>query len=436
MDNFFDDIKNNLNNRPEPQFEESDWIAMQKKMQKTPKSTSVWSYWWIGLLLLPFLFGSGYLFLQVEQNKKIIEEMKTHVQVDTIYTTRTIYVRDTIYRNTSQPIAQSNINETKSPFKLSNPNTIFNNSYLNNRFKNNIFTKSKNISRFKTSNSLSYSLATHIQQNTKSTKEKEQSAFEKLVRKESNIGIEEKIVLTSLSSQGIDYLEYEGLKLTGSDLQLMDIKYRDGWRKRWHQIANSLRPKSFHLGLGGGFLYPYSEELNEESGLALNLQSMIGFNENLRMWVDFSLQRLKYESENQNGDFGIVNIPSPNIDYTFEKAVATYPMLQSSIGMQYLFNLNSKLHPYFGIGVSALIPLDYEVSYEYDDSNGNEVVLPREFSSSSTRTNYWLVNGGLEYQFRKNWRAQIEAMYRANWEGDDVFTPNTFGLNTRLMYKF
>ena len=154
------------------------------------------------------------------------------------------------------------------------------------------------------------------------------------------------------------------------------------------------------------------------------------------MWIDFSYLQLHLETENMEGEFGIPSIPLPNDDYTFENATTDQPLLQYSVGMQYLFRSNKKLRPFLGAGISVISPQPYEVEYDYEDLAGNEIIVPRDYSSQGIYSNQWIIKTGLEYQFGKKWSGQIEGFYRARLEQENNITPNILGINSRLLYQF
>ena len=431
MDNFFDDLKNNLDHRPEPEFEESAWLAMQEKMQPQKEPKRYVDAWWLSWLLLPLIFASSYFYFQMEKAETTINEMKVQILRDTIYTTRTIFVRDTIFQN--DPTIVSESTNSSAQFISSNPLTPFSQSpFFNKNYSTNNFAYFNNISSADAgvlnSPNPSWLLATRINSNVDSNNESSSDDTKETFS--SNL----KVAL--LSSLEIGLVEPNQQFPIELNLQEVVILKKNNWRKRWVQITNTMRPKSFHLGFGVGYIYPTNENLSNRSGYALNLQGVVGFNKNLRMWLDFSYQQLHLEADNLEEEFGIPNIPLPNDDYTFEKATTDQPLLQYSVGMQYLFNTNKKVRPYLGIGFSIISPQPYEVEYEYEDLAENEIIIPKDYSTQGIQSNQWILNAGMEYQFGKKWSGQLEGFYRASWEGENNITPNILGINTRLLYKF
>ena len=124
MDNFFDEIKDNLENRPQPEFEESAWLAMQNKMQEEdhPQRRAA-GWWWLSWFVIPLLLSNGWMYVQMEKTEVLLHKME--LQRDTIYKTQIIYQTDTIY--------QSNISQQEIVNSLP--------VYLKKQAKNNTFTK-------------------------------------------------------------------------------------------------------------------------------------------------------------------------------------------------------------------------------------------------------------------------------------------------------
>ena len=107
MDELFDQIKDNLENRPEPQFEESSWNDMQGKLDAKAASINGLLGWRLAAAALIFLLLSlGFnAWLLLDRNGEgqkhtaglidsTIVEKHVILKTDTIYQTRVI--RETI----------------------------------------------------------------------------------------------------------------------------------------------------------------------------------------------------------------------------------------------------------------------------------------------------------------------------------------------------
>ena len=255
MDNFFDELKNNLNSRPEPEFEDSAWLAMEQKMQPQKKGKRYIGGLWLMLLTIPLLFSYGYSYFKIKEAKVAINEMKIQILRDTIYTTRTVYIRDTIYQN--NPVVVSESSKSPSQFNPSFRLTSFssqspffnikdpNNSFTYHTFKNNSSTSRTGIFSFSNSSRLlAYRNNSIIDSNS-----------EPVIDKNDNIDSRNlKVVL--LSSLEIGFVESNQQFPIEMNLQEVAILKKNKWRKRRSQIVNMMRPKSFQFGLGGGYIYP------------------------------------------------------------------------------------------------------------------------------------------------------------------------------------
>ena len=432
MDNFFDDLKNNLENRPQPEFEESSWLAMQQKMHPEEKKSSKGfaGWWWMALLAIPLVISNGWMYLQMEKAEALLE--KIEIQRDTIFKTQIIYQTDTIYQTQiiHEPIANQTLNPSNTHINktIHLPKPFFNKNTFNEPF---VFGKNKNSNHllFQNTPSLSHrnsNLDARMQNNPFSTSDDFSSTTQVAINF---------IALPSLVTEQLSK-DIEAIQLLDIE-QLAEVKTASLWRKRLQKLSNTFRPKDFHLGLSGGLVYPLNQNLKKRDGGAIGLTGSVIFSKNLRLWMDVSFLSLHLKADDlQDDNFGIPAIPLPNDDYTFEEASADQPLYQFGVGIQYVFNTKKRLRPYLGLGYSSTALQPYEVEYEYEDLLGEEIIIPRDYSTKGLINNLWIANAGLEYHFGKKWYGQIEGYYRASWENEGNLTPNILGSNIRLMYKF
>lgn len=435
MDNFFDDLKNNLEQRPEPEFEESAWLSMKEKLQPNKNQRKAIGWWWLSWLILPLIMSNGWMYLQLKNANQLAEDSQNsivEIRRDTIFTSQTIYIRDTVYKNNSTIIYKNNPTEN---FQIAQNLSSYFSTSKNSFFKKNIFNNSPNNEvSFQNHNYFSLLNNPYLSSRSNSSNPNNPDLIESI----NNSDIKKNKILNTLNINplAIELINKNNFLPLELDLEEVSIFNKNKKRKRWGQITNAMRPKSFSLGIGGGYLYPTNENISNKEGYDLAIQGSISFSKKLRMWFEASYLRLHLEEVNLNNKFGIPNIPLPNDDYTFEKASTDYPLLQYGVGMKYLFNTKKRIRPFIGIGFGVANVQPYEVEYEYLDLAGNEVIIPRDFSSQGKQSNQWIINSGLEYQFGKRWLGQIEGFYRANWETENYNTPNILGLKTRLIYIF
>ncbi|MCB0643023.1 MAG: hypothetical protein KDC44_15345, partial [Phaeodactylibacter sp.] len=90
MDNFFEHLKDNLEQRPEPAYEVRLWDRLQKEMdqeQQPRKRSALW--WW--LLVFAFLMLGSNAFLYRELRQANAHISKLELAIDTVYRTKIVY---------------------------------------------------------------------------------------------------------------------------------------------------------------------------------------------------------------------------------------------------------------------------------------------------------------------------------------------------------
>ena len=76
MNRFFTTIRDNLNNRPEPKFEENDWLALQEQLpQKPTRSFGAAAIWWLLPFVIISLGSNAFLFSELKSTKKMVTEI-------------------------------------------------------------------------------------------------------------------------------------------------------------------------------------------------------------------------------------------------------------------------------------------------------------------------------------------------------------------------
>jgi hypothetical protein len=95
------------------------------------------------------------------------------------------------------------------------------------------------------------------------------------------------------------------------------------------------------------------------------------------------------------------------------------------------------LKPYVGIGIGAISLLPYDVIYEFNNTALNvEWNLDKTVYRNELITNFLVFPAGLEYRFSKHWNGQFQLVYRYNWKGSGVQSPNMLGIQGGLNYRF
>jgi hypothetical protein len=434
MDNFFEELKNNLEHRPEPQFEDAAWIAMQQKMQVPTKRRPV-AWWWWSLLLLPLVASNFYLYDQMRETKALLSEKQVEVQKDTVFSSKVIYIRDTIYE------VGPGINKKGVPTRIVNRPSSYSNMFnltseVREYLRDDIFSTELNLGKtninklgLMTLNSLSGS---RYRSGQDFLSNDEISTYDKSTG-ENNIRVMSTVFVDPLE---ISLVERDYLFPLKTNVVINSEKRKKTWEEKWLALSKVVKPKRFSLGAGAGFIYPMGKSLSSQKGYEFGMQSHIDFSNKFKLWVDVSYLRFHIETAQLDGNFGIPNMPLPDDDYVFDKASVDRPNIRYAIGFNYLLNSEKNIQPYFGLGYSVFAPQPYEVEYEYFGPTGEEIIIPRDFSNTKLITNIWLIKSGLQYRLSNDWALLTEGIYQSHWSESRHQVPNTLSLRARLLYTF
>ena len=421
MDNFFNNIKDNLNNRPELDFEDSSWLAMQQKMQpekqKSSKRFGIW--WWTSLLVIPLVISNAWMYQKIEKTNKLV--FKTQIQKDTIFKTQIIYQIDTVYKE--RVIQKPTISSLQNSSNYTSKNKIY--------FKE--LRSPKTLFLFEKKSIVNYSMFNNRKMN--GNKNDIKNSHPKNNYSDDH---RQKNSLASLPSIPLKLLQFN---IVPNQLfinqKTTQTKKASKWVRNIQRLSSVFRPKEFHLGAGSGLVYPLNGNSEKQNGESIGLTGNVMFSSNIRLWVNASYFRLHLKTNTLEDDnLNIPLISISNDDLTFENAEADQSHYQFNTGMQYVFNSEKRLRPYLGLGYSIVSIQPYEIEYEYTNPSGADVIIPRDYSFDGLINQLWITNIGLEYHFEKKWYGQIEGYYQTNLGNKEQPIPNILGTNIRLMYKF
>ena len=447
-DGFFKSIKDNLDNRPEPTFKKDAWMRMEEKLEaskQVPTQNMGGLQWWLPLLLLSLfgLAGSNiWMYRQLERtnNQQVL------LQRDTIYTSKVIVQRDTIYKTkiiqettVSPPIKQATANNY-SPFFKTNIFSVPNFSekhFYSGATASSISgliadMQSPNIgiggARSNFSDYLPHKDKAYSKDGWNSLKNKSDNQVQNKI--ETNFDWNQPLqAISSLPPNLIDWQNNYSLP----ELEIPIVKKR----KTIQQQVYQMRPRTFSLGIQGGYLAVMNSQVDNFKGQIYGLNASADFSESFKLWADVSFLELSYESKQLDETLGIPNVSPANNNYIFVKAEASQPAYQFSAGLQYLWNSKGKLKPYLGVGYGAISLVPYEVAYEFKDPSTNiELILEQVVNRSKLIKGQILFKTGINYRVYRNWSLQIEGMYRMSNRKEGISSPNILGIRSGLSYQF
>ena len=238
MDDLFKNIKDNLDNRPEPTFDKKAWQDMEKRLDKKPWRGGGLFAWALPVALAVLFMSNLFFFKKLnDANEKI---SKIELRADTIFQTKYIYQYDTLYRERVETQYVTLAPEVRYFYIPSN---------------NFASSKSRKTSNFAPAN---FSEMKHLFDD--SSNENYHTLAENSSQANS---VKEVAFLTAELSP----LAYESSE---TKLSLLDIPAEQKRKKRpFQKLASEMQPTGFQLGMIIGLAYPQHANVAETSGLCL-----------------------------------------------------------------------------------------------------------------------------------------------------------------------
>jgi hypothetical protein len=420
MDDFLKDIKDNLENRPEPAFEASAWERMRQRLAEEPKpenNRTLFPWWWIlGILGVSVLtISNAILWNKWQQAQHQLATLSILKQTDTIYKTKVIYHTDTIYKEVgsasrwaSMPVAASYFQNQRPAIPLA--------------FKSNLKTIGVIPNRIAYSNTANPTLW-QIRQSLDLDKEAPNaivSYWEQLP------------YLPNLPLKGVVHADQKE-----ADFPVGHIFLEQKKASFFERVGQVFEPVGFDLGGSVGYAGLFQDGVNNDHGFSAGLNGQIRFSDKLQMWLDVSFYQLQYVTNRMDSLLGVPVVASPSDNFLFNKATVPQNSIQYSIGMQYTFVNRSRWQPYFGVGYGAASLLPYEVQYEFWNSvNEVELTIDQLVEQRDLITDLLLFKGGINYEFAKKYSLLLEGNYRYSLHNKGMRAPNIWGVKTGILYHF
>ncbi len=423
MDDFFKQFRDNIENRPEPSFEEGDWRKLENRLAEQGQRRPAALAWWWAVPLLLLLAGAN-AFMLLEQrkvNRKIyaLESIR-----DTVYQTRVIYLADTIY--------QTRVVKEKAP---AFPHWGFSSFYLPFGSPGAVPGLVPLFPEGLPAEGLMLSASALL--HSPFVEQRHQEGGQALAAPPEEAptagGRYYASLLEPLSPAGLH-------QLPDPAGGIAEIPLEPALSKRKRPLLYylyPLRPKGLQLGLHAGGVLPVGHKMNPVSGFSGSMEVAVEFSPNLRMWADASYFNILLETDEMDEAMGVPVIMPPSDDLAFVKAEVIMPSFQFSAGMQYLLLAGNKLSPFVGLGYAAVSLLPHDVVYDFKNpDNETEWNLDMRVQNSRWYSGFVLFNAGAEYQFSEHCSARMGAGYRAYWNNTSLLSPRMFSLRGGVLYSF
>ena len=432
MDEFFQSMKDNLEQRPEPDFNPVAWQRMEQQLAAQGNSKKGGAAWWwagaLGLLLIGSLIANWWQWQLDQQAPKPYASQQLQLQTDTIIKQQIIYQRDTIYQ--SRIIKEIVYQKAPATRAFTNGMTAATLARLHDQF-----------------NSDAAPSITYITNYTNDQSSGLQPSAQQVYTKH---WFQQKLVESAPSKANSTTIHiptaWKKLAIpmhfaTAPELELsyttFSIDHQKEQRKSIAQRLNSLRPQAFRLGALAGPAYALSLENVNSDGLAIGLEGQVRFAQQWQLWISLAYQYLNLQSDIWSPDLGIPNQDAPLDGYALHEVNYTIPSLQYSFGIAYMLLSRGNWHPLVGIGFGGSKQLDFEAKYEFKEISGDlEIEVENNIDKSAWQHGQLLLRGGLVADINKHWSWRLLAQWQKHTAANSPLHPSTISLLGGINYEF
>ncbi|MEZ5044403.1 MAG: hypothetical protein R2828_31205 [Saprospiraceae bacterium] len=432
MDDFYKSLKDNLENRPEPHFEESAWNALDNQLNQLEQQKGrivVWPWWsYVLLALLPLsVILNGWLFWQNQQvaTTPITTNAAMAPSVDTVFQTRFVYQFDTVHH--TQIIEKQKL--VPIGFGSSWKNRLQGDmEFWTQRFsiqgnKSTDVSSVVTISEWLQSRAIdtAYPLAIHPDLGKpKGGAETNQEKGDKL---------------SLMPLQKLGFLLDIPLQKENANAYDLPIA---AFRPTRPPFLSALRPQGLSIGLHGGVAYPFLERVEDEAAHYRGINLALQFPGHVELWGELGFQNINYKVYEMDEALGVPVKEAPVGGFTFYNALVLQSRLYYAGGLKYRFlHLGSRWRPVVEMGYSSLSFLPYEIYYEFQDPNiDNDIRLENHIDRKDGPTHYLITRAGYEMVLNKRWQWQIMGEFRYSLSENTFTNPHLLGLKAGLSYQF
>lgn len=436
-------FKKILENHPQFKPSQTDLEDMRKRLDdaEKPQQKSGMVLWWVPLLLLPMLMGSGYLFFQNQKLNTELQELSikvSNIQNDTILS-HTTFIYDTIYRTTYIDnivernrihTSDSNVNSwTASALNYRQDNLrafAFNSPSL-------FFEDGKNLPFQFINPSNPFEL-----NNSFTTLQRYQSFKEKNQNNASPNSLDNEVVISNdaifIPSQFSFLVEKEN-----ANVLLENITPLFEYKKRRRNSLYHMRPKGLRIGLDVsplGMIALTGDQAQKPMN-SYGFASEIEFNERFRIGLGVRQANIKFELKDpvQIAQYPAIQ-PNDPTDLVREMYVILNH-LQVPISFKYLLGKNKKWKPFLSAGLVASRPLRQRFEYKLISTSLEQYERDLTFKEGTFSIKNIQGSAGLEYSINKKWYADAHIFYLHDLELNpgEYFLLRNLGLNIGLKYK-
>lgn len=408
MDDFFGQVRSNLTNRSEPEFNKKDWQTLAKRIDNLQTDGKP-PYWWGSVAALgAILIISNILWWIQWQKQQDSSYVSTH-SVDTVYVTQIVY-KDT----------STQIDKNKNSFRhIANPQfataSYSSSPGLNLQYPyiaktQNELNRDQNLSssRYLVSNSI---IVNRI--NSHANGAWTQSGIIKPVQL---------------------FPDYDLNIPRASDPKPNRKKYRF-----WSTVKKSVSkfsPQGLQLGLDGGPLLSLYDEGHSGVGYQTGLIASTKISRRLQVQARIAYLNFRFEAKGLDETPRIPTVSPPSDDYQFIRARVPIQALQYDIGLNYLFRTRHKLRPLVGAGFSFVHYIQESLVYKFRvEDTGAEWISEESRPNPYPLSHHMYLKVGLDYRLNKKLNWHLHLNYRENPTARNYASADMLQLSWGLRYR-
>lgn len=436
MDDFLSQIKDNLDRRPAPDFNEANWKKLERQLDRNAAERSSAGEWWkIGglLLLLLSLSANAILYHQLQDIERGIEQLGNQqsrpvVSTDTVYRTAFSYRADTVYK--TQYVYYGDAGERQAQSQVL-PTTIIGPAWY--------------AMRRETMNQGRSALPADIDLHSYSLLNSPLAFSNPLHRLRSLQAASVQPELTGATSQEdispvmpemlTERLPMESPKPLSHPVEKEQMNplpvgpYRPDVPWSAH-----FRPTGFRLGLSLGTTFPLGPRTGMENNYLLGLQGDIILPHQLSLWGAINYLNGQYATDLAEE---VPPVDPPSDDFVFSNAQFRQGTLEYFAGLQYQLFPGRSWRADLGLGWGAVQGLPYEINYEFvHRTEPIELLLPTDAPRQELYSGFLLFRLGVAFPVSDHLQWTTAFRYRYYYGERDVAVPRQIGVQSGLQYKF
>jgi hypothetical protein len=188
-------------------------------------------------------------------------------------------------------------------------------------------------------------------------------------------------------------------------------------------------------GLDACAQFPISSPEVKQFGMGIGAGLNVSFSTNFQLWMNGGYNYVRIRSTSLGQVPWMPNLLPEDSTYQLEKARATIPVIDYTIGLRYLPPSTSRLRALIDVGYGLHYYLPYRLLYEFENGNPNQdLLLEKKRQKAGLVMNDVEVGVGLQYRLDEKRNMYFLAHYRFNKEGIVYKQPDYIGLSIGLFW--